>query len=265
MYTTRRGFPRSSSESRGPRRIHSLLSSRSNPIGGVNLKLRALTDAPAFVNHLQAYSAVSWEDLQQNAGLLVQDSQSVLTPGSVLLALLSIASVAVLVGRRLSEYARRVGLLKAVGGTPALIAATFLVENVVLALVAAAIGIGVGWLTAPLLTNPGAALVGTASAPSLTATNAIEVLGVALVVALAATLVPAVRAARTSTVRALADVGRLPRRHGVQALPEASGANVVRITTRRAPTASGAPQHGKNGRDCHRSCRGCFFPFRGDK
>lgn len=193
-----------------------LLASKSNPIDNyvLNLKLRNPADAPVFVNRLQ-YSATSWEDLQQTAGLLVQDAQSVLTPGSILLALLAIASVAVLVGRRLSEYARRVGLLKAVGGTPALIAATFLIENVVLALFAAAVGIGIGWLTAPLLTNPGAALIGNSGAPSLTATSAIKVIGVALVVALAATLVPAIRAAHTSTVRALADVGRTPRRHGV--------------------------------------------------
>lgn len=50
--------------------------------------------------------------------LLVTDEQGVLTPGSILLALLAIASVVVLVGHRLSEYTRRVGLLKAVGGTP---------------------------------------------------------------------------------------------------------------------------------------------------
>ena len=42
-------------------------------------------------------------------------ASGVLQPGTLLLALLAIASVAVLVGRRLSEYARRVGLLKAVG------------------------------------------------------------------------------------------------------------------------------------------------------
>ena len=40
------------------------------------------------------------------------------------------------------------------------------------------------------------------------------VLGVALVVALASTLVPAIRAARSSTVSALADSARRPRRHG---------------------------------------------------
>ncbi|MGH3266657.1 MAG: FtsX-like permease family protein, partial [Trebonia sp.] len=158
------------------------------------------------------YSAVSWEDLRQTAGLLVQDAQSVLVPGSVLLALLAIASVAVLVGRRLSEYSRRVGLLKAVGATPALIAATFLVENLVLALGAAALGLVVGWLIALLLTNPGAALIGTPGAPAITAMSAVEVLGVALVIALAASLVPAVRAARTSAVRSLADLGRRPHR-----------------------------------------------------
>jgi putative ABC transport system permease protein len=49
-----------------------------------------------------------------------------------------------------------------------------------------------------------------------------EVLAVALVVALAATLVPAIRAARTSTVNALADSARRPRR----------GAGMIAISAR---------------------------------
>jgi ABC-type antimicrobial peptide transport system permease subunit len=92
----------------------------------------------------------------------------VLEPGALLLALLAIASVTVVVGRRLSEYARRGGLLKAVGGTPRLVAAMFLAENLVLAVPAAAVGLVAGWLAAPLLTGPGAALVGAPGAPSLT-------------------------------------------------------------------------------------------------
>ena len=71
-----------------------------------------------------------------------------------------------------------------------------------------------GWLTAPLLTNPGAALVGAPGAPSLTPLMVVAVLGVALIVALASTLAPAIRAARSSTVSALADSARPPRRHG---------------------------------------------------
>ena len=46
--------------------------------------------------------------------------QKVLLIGSWLLAMLAIASIAVLVGGRMAEQTRRVGLLKAVGGTPAL-------------------------------------------------------------------------------------------------------------------------------------------------
>jgi len=83
---------------------------------------------------------------------------------------------------------------------------------VALALLAACIGLVAGWLAAPLITGPGAGLVGTPGAPSLTPATAAEVVGVALLVALAATIVPAIRGARTSTVSALADAARLPRR-----------------------------------------------------
>jgi putative ABC transport system permease protein len=120
--------------------------------------------------------------------------------------------VAVLVGGRLAEGTRRVGLLKAVGGTPDLVAATFLAENLFLALVAACVGLLAGWRVAPLLSNPEGDLVGTPGAPPLTLVTVVVALGVALVVALASTLVPAIRAARMSTVSALADAPRLPRR-----------------------------------------------------
>ena len=106
---------------------------------------------------------------------MVQDGDGVLQPGALLLALLAIASAAVLVGRRLSEYARRVGLLKAVGGTPSVVAATFLVENLVLALVAAVVGLAAGWLLSPLLTKPGAALIGSAGAAEISLSTVAEV------------------------------------------------------------------------------------------
>jgi predicted lysophospholipase L1 biosynthesis ABC-type transport system permease subunit len=130
--------------------------------------------------------------------------------------------VAVLVGRRLSDYARRVGLLKSVGGTPVLVAATFLAENLVLALFAAAVGLVIGWLASPLLTNPGAALIGAPGAPAISLTSAAVVVGLAIVVSLAATLLLAIRAARSSTVAALNDVARPPKRRGT----------LIRISTR---------------------------------
>jgi putative ABC transport system permease protein len=186
----------------------------------LNLRLNNPASAPAFASRYGSAGPgagalmATWQGIAAADGLLVQDEQQVLTPGAVLLGLLALASVAVLVGGRLAEHTRRVGLLKAVGGTPGLVAATFLAENLVLALVAAAAGLAAGWLAAPLITSPGAALVGTPGAPSLTLPSAAEVVAVALAVALAATLVPAIRAARTSTVSALADAARPPRRRG---------------------------------------------------
>ena len=210
------------------------LASKANPLTttyALNLKLGNPADADVFAQQRfvpppqpsgssgftppylgPMYS--TWDGIASADALLVQDAQSVLEPGALLLALLAIASVTVLVGRRLSEYARRVGLLKAVGGTPGTVAAMFLAENLALALLAAVVGLVAGSLAAPLLTNPGAALVGAPGAPSLTAVTVAKVVGVALAVALAATLVPAIRAARTSTVAAINDVARPPRRRG---------------------------------------------------
>ena len=196
------------------------LGSAGNPLQYVlNLKLSNPALAPAFADRFVTPSPDSpmintWEDLSSSYGLLVQDEQTVLLPGAVLLSLLAIATVAVLVGSRLAEYTRRVGLLKAAGATPGFVAATFLAENLVLALISAGAGLGIGLLAAPLLTSPGAAMVGTPGAPPITPLMIAGVMALALAVTLASTLVPAIRAARTSTVRALADAARTPRRHG---------------------------------------------------
>jgi ABC-type antimicrobial peptide transport system permease subunit len=114
----------------------------------------------------------------------------------------------------MADQRRRVGLLKAIGGTPSLAAAVLLAEYVVVAVLAAAAGLAVGWLVAPLVVGPGAGLIGRAEAPPLTASTIGLVTAVALAVAVIATFLPAVRAARISTVLALADAARPPRRAG---------------------------------------------------
>ena len=157
-------------------------------------------------------SVYTWQAISAAAGQLVQDQQGVLRVGAVLAVLLAVASVAVLAGGRMAERTRRVGLLKAVGSTPGLVAAVLVAENLALALAAAAAGLVIGWAAAPLITNPGAGLIGTAGAPSLTLTTIGLTVALALAVALASTLVPAVRAAHSSTVSALADSPRPPRR-----------------------------------------------------
>jgi FtsX-like permease family len=186
----------------------------------VNLKLADPTDAPAFANaHLtttgtgwQAEILEPWQDIRDAHDQVVHDQQRALQIGGRLLGLLAVASVAVLVGGRMADQTRRVGLLKAVGSTPRLVAVVLLTEYLALALLSAAAGLAAGWLAAPLLTDPGAGLLGSAGAPSLTIATAAQVTAVALGVAALATFVPAVRAARTSTVHALADAARPPRR-----------------------------------------------------
>lgn len=183
----------------------------------MNLKLADPADAPAFVDAHSTTSwgslfLASWPDMRETYGELVQNQQRALVTGGWLLTVLAVASVAVLVGGRMADQTRRVGLLKAVGGTPGVVAVVLLAEYMVLALLAAAAGLAAGWLAAPLLTDPGAGLLGSAGAPSLTMSTVGVVTAAALGVAVVATFVPAIRAARTSTVHALADSARRPRR-----------------------------------------------------
>lgn len=201
------------------------LATSAQPLGYVlNLKLANPAGAEAFANRFTAGGSYSnntggpflipWQQVSRQDGLLVKTEQGILLVGSALLALLAIGSLAILVGGRMAEQLRRVGLLKAVGGTPALIAGVLLTEYLALAVVAAAVGLAVGRLAAPLLTSPGAALLGSAGAPQLTVATVGMVVAVALAVAGLATFFPAIRAARTSTVDALADAARPPRRRG---------------------------------------------------
>ena len=112
----------------------------------------------------------------------------------------------------MAEQEKRVGLLKAAGATPPLAAAVLLAQHLIVALAAVASGLAAAWLAAPLLTSPGASLVGSPGATPLTWTTGLLVTAAALAVAGVSTLVPAVRAARISPVAALAGAARPPRR-----------------------------------------------------
>ncbi len=166
----------------------------------------------AHQDSLTAPYLVAWQHIATQAGRIVYVEQQILLVGSWLLGLLAVASVAVLAGGRMAGQVRRVGLLKAVGATPGLVAVVLLAEHLLLALVAAGAGLALGRLAAPLLTSPGAGLLGTAGAPALTPATVGLVVAVALAVSVAATGLPAIRGARTSTVTALADLTRPPKR-----------------------------------------------------
>ncbi|MFG3420961.1 hypothetical protein [Micromonospora sp. NPDC048063] len=90
--------------------------------------------------------------------------------------------------------------------------AVHLAEYLVIGLAGAATGLATGWFAAPVLIRPSAGLIGSANAQPPTLRMAIAVTALALTIAVAATLVPVVRAAATSTVHALADAATPPRR-----------------------------------------------------
>ena len=199
------------------------LATRQHPLGYVlNLRLASPAAAEGFADRFDpgGYTdntgglyVIPWQMISRQDGLLMAHEQKILLVGSWLLALLAIGSLAIVAGGRMAEQNRRVGLLKAAGGTPALVAAVLLAEYLALAVIAAAAGLVTGRLAAPLLTSPGASLLGTAGAPQLTLPVVALVLAAALAIAALASYVPALRAARTSTVDALADAARPPRRH----------------------------------------------------
>lgn len=194
-----------------------LAGSGSNLTYLLNLKLVNPAQAPAFVDRYQVLAGAPlglfpWQGIQSAINALIGIEQVALAFGGWLIGLLALAGLAVLTGRRMTEQSKRVGLLKAVGATPMMVAGVLLVENFALALAAASVGLVAGWLIAPLLTGTGAGLLGTPGAPSISVPTVVIIAVAALAVATVSSLVPAIRAARTSTVSALADTPRVPPR-----------------------------------------------------
>ncbi|MEU7588525.1 FtsX-like permease family protein [Micromonospora sp. NPDC049230] len=134
--------------------------------------------------------------------------------GSWLLTALAVTGVAGIVAGRAIGQRRRVGLLKAVGAGPAMIAISHLVEYLVMGLAAAGTGLAAGWLAAPALFRPAVGLIGSAGVHPPPLRTVLAATALALGISVAATLGSVVRAATTSTIHALADAATPPRRRG---------------------------------------------------
>jgi putative ABC transport system permease protein len=183
----------------------------------LNLKLANPATATAFASahSTSSLAAFSWQQISHQDARGIELEQEALVIGAWLLSMLAVACLAVLVAGRMAEQTRRSGLLKAVGASPRLVAAVLLTEHLLIAFGAALIGLAAGWLAAPVLSKPADGLVGSPGAPALSGSAVAVVLGAALAIAMLATFRPARRAARMSTVAALADAARPPRRRPV--------------------------------------------------
>ncbi|MCT2582124.1 FtsX-like permease family protein [Actinophytocola gossypii] len=181
----------------------------------LNLELADPDAGAAFVDSattLHAGELSTWQGIAEQDGRLVADAREALLVGSWLLAALSIAGVTGVVAGRVVGRRRRVGLLKAVGAGPAMVAVVHLAEYLVIGLAAAGIGLAAGLLAAPALIRPSAGLLGVVDTRPPALSTVVAAVSLAVVIATAATLVPVVRAAFASTIHALADAATPPRR-----------------------------------------------------
>jgi putative ABC transport system permease protein len=131
-----------------------------------------------------------------------------------LVGLLTVATAAVIVAGRMAAQTRQIGTLKAVGVTPRQVVLALLVENLALAGLATLVGLGAGRILAPRLAEASQTVLGQPEMPALTWGRAAILAGVAAAVVVLATVRPAVRGLRHSTVRSLASGARPPRRPG---------------------------------------------------
>jgi putative ABC transport system permease protein len=186
----------------------------------LNLELADPAATAAFVDKTRAlseragggFTLTTWQEIAENDGRQVARAQEVLLIGSWLLTVLAVTGVVGIVAGRVLGRRRRVGLLKAVGAGPAMVAVVHLAEYLVLGLTAAGLGLAAGRLAAPALIEPSAGLLGTTVTQPPAWPTVVAATALALTIAVAATLVPVVRAATTSTVRALANAATPPRR-----------------------------------------------------
>jgi putative ABC transport system permease protein len=185
------------------------------------LRLHDPASAPAFAARYSSggppagrADLTAWQDIAGRQAEQLASERTVVVFGSTLLVVLAVATLVVLVGGRMSDEVRRIGALKAVGATPGFVTRLLLTSYVAVGLAAALIGLVAGRLLAPRLVNQSAGLLGHAGGTTVTVTDAVTVIVGTLAIVAAAGVVPAWRAARTSTVRALADPGRTARRAG---------------------------------------------------
>jgi putative ABC transport system permease protein len=157
-----------------------------------------------FVETWQARKAESHSDIDILVGTLFS--------AGILIGLLTIATAAVIVTGRMTAQTRQVGTLKAVGVRPGQVVLMLLIEHTGLAALAIVLGLGVGRLIAPELARTSLTVLGAPELPALSWARVGIVAAAAFAVVVLATVRPALRGIRYSTLRSLAGGARPPKR-----------------------------------------------------
>ncbi|MER5753659.1 FtsX-like permease family protein [Streptomyces sp. NPDC002088] len=214
----------------------------------IHLKLSdpAATDAFGSSAAVQAIGADGrlsyhyWQDVLHTDMAMIRFTRPTLVIGGWLLAVAAIVTLAALTALRAARDQRRAGLFKAVGAGPGTVTAVLLTQYLLLTVLATALGLAAGTVAAPELADPSAGLLNTVSPPGTD--TVVGTVFLAVVVALAGTLGPVLRAARASTVHALADpahpLTHRPRLNAMTAYLPTSLLLGVRLLARRPGRAA---------------------------
>ena len=116
-----------------------------------------------------------WQDVASRQAEQLANERVAVVFGSTLLVILALASLVVLVGGRMTDEVRRIGMLKAAGATPGFVTRLLLTSYLAIGLVAAVLGIAGGRLLAPRLVTLSAGLLGNSGATTLTMAEAATV------------------------------------------------------------------------------------------
>jgi putative ABC transport system permease protein len=171
--------------------------------------LEASDPSSAVIAYLE-----TWQQRRADSHSDVDILAGTLFAAGALIAILTVATAAVLITGRMATQLRQVGTLKAVGVTPRQIVLVLLVEHLAIAAGAVAIGLGIGRLLAPRIAETSVTVLGRPEPPPLTWTRVAVVAAVACAVVLLGTVRPALRGIRQSTLRSLVTGPRPPRRPG---------------------------------------------------
>jgi putative ABC transport system permease protein len=151
----------------------------------------------------EAASFETWQAQRDNALGDAQGTQVIVSLFTILLLVVAFIVVGILVGARVTEQHRQIGLLKACGFTPRQVGLVFALESATLGLAAAVLGFALGAILAPRLAAPSAeTLLGS---PTIAASPwHILVAGcVVLPVLFGGALIAARRSTRFTTVEAI--------------------------------------------------------------
>jgi putative ABC transport system permease protein len=189
----------------------------------LEVRLANPADAPAFAathgalnkgTPTSTMSIETWEARKADSHSDLDILIGTVFSAGILIALLTMATAAVIITGRMAARTRQVGTLKAVGVTPRQVVQVLLVEHLGLAAIATVTGLVVGRLTAPALASTSLTVLGAPELPPLSWGRVGIVAAVAFAVVLLATVRPALRGIRHSTLSSLARSARPPKRAG---------------------------------------------------